>query len=72
MSHQGTNYREYGASQMEKRIATQQATKHVVVSGDPIQGIEVVGPFDDREDAIKYAETNMRGESWWTTEMTAP
>lgn len=44
----------------------------VVVYGDVMNGIDILGPFCDFEEAIYYAEENIKDESWWTTELKNP
>ena len=44
----------------------------VVVYGDVMNGIDILGPFSDFEEAINYAEINIKHESWWTTELKNP
>lgn len=42
----------------------------VVITGNPIDGFAVHGPFEDEESA---AEWGVRGEHcWWVTTMEAP
>ena len=36
----------------------------IVVSGNPIGGIEFHGPFDSADDANEYAAEELKGE-WW-------
>ena len=46
--------------------------KHILVFGDPVDGLGFIGPFDDCDEAIKYAEENFKLESWWTSELESP
>jgi len=38
---------------------------HVVVIGSPFDGQRIVGPFATGEEAIEWAEQNIRNEDWW-------
>ena len=38
---------------------------HVVVTGNPIDGLFFYGPFTLYEDAARFAETECNGEQWW-------
>lgn len=42
----------------------------ILVVGDPIDGITLVGPFDDDDDhsdVALYAETHHKDDTWWIT-----
>lgn len=39
--------------------------QYVLVTGDPIDGLSFHGPFDDSEEAMKYAETHHGDEMCW-------
>lgn len=45
---------------------------HVVVYGNPVNGFTFVGPFHDRDDAVKYAENEPYNDNWWIAELDAP
>lgn len=45
--------------------------KHILVIGDPIEGLEFIGPFDTAEDAIDYADGE-RMVSWLIGDVTEP
>lgn len=45
--------------------------KFVIVSGNPIEGFQLEGPFDDREQAIEYADRQIGGD-WWIAPLTPP
>lgn len=45
---------------------------YVVVFGNPLDGLEIVGPFQDADDALHYADCNLSGETWWTYQLSAP
>lgn len=46
--------------------------KWIIVVGDPIDGINIVGPFDDFEFAKNYATMFYRHETWWITKLIQP
>lgn len=37
--------------------------QHVVVIGNPFDGMSIHGPFDTVDDAVAYGEES--GEDWW-------
>lgn len=43
----------------------------IIVYGDPVDGFNFVGPFDDRDEAVRYAEFDV-GTDWWIAELDAP
>lgn len=49
-------------------------TGHVVLVGDPVDGIFIYGPFMCPEDAIDWAEHDRcsKTETWWVTEIHEP
>lgn len=44
----------------------------LIVEGDPCGGFNYYGPFDDRIEAINYADANLDGHDWWVTFMELP
>lgn len=44
----------------------------VIVYGSPFDGMQVVGPFEDYEDATSFAEENIGGLDWWAVELGDP
>jgi hypothetical protein len=44
--------------------------RYVVVSGNPIDGLSIMGPFASRDTAIGWAEDI--DADWWVTELTTP
>ena len=44
----------------------------VVVSGDLADDFNIVGPFENFQNAIEYAESNIKNEDWWTTNLKDP
>jgi hypothetical protein len=45
---------------------------HVVVYGNPIDGVFIVGPFKTGEDAMRYGETEHDAQNWWIAPLHAP
>lgn len=39
--------------------------KYIVVAGNPRDGLFFHGPFDKAEDALEYAENELRKFDWW-------
>jgi hypothetical protein len=46
--------------------------QYIVILGDPVSGIEVIGPFTSRVRGDEWAEINHPNDTWWTTEMERP
>ena len=44
----------------------------VIISGDPISGVDVIGPFENFDIAIEYASDKLNDIPWWTTEVKDP
>ena len=45
---------------------------HIIVHGNPIDGINIVGPFATHEDACTHAEDRMNEPEWWIVPLEAP
>jgi hypothetical protein len=46
--------------------------KYVIILGNPVDGIVIFGPFDGPLEAVNWAEMQMRGNTWWVTELKEP
>lgn len=46
--------------------------KHCVITGNPVDGLFVIGPFDSYDDAIDWACAEQEGQDWWVTDMRDP
>jgi hypothetical protein len=46
-------------------------TKHIVITGNPVDGFNHFGPFDGPEDASAWAEVQRFDWEYWVTELTA-
>lgn len=47
--------------------------KYIFVYGNPIDGFRFVGPFDDRDEAVEYGESEPPGSAdWWIAELDKP
>ena len=46
--------------------------EYVLVIGNPVDGVRIVGPFPDPEDVDEYAETHERNEEWWMVTLELP
>jgi hypothetical protein len=42
----------------------------IVVTGNPVDGFAMHGPFHDTEQATEWAESSLRGD-WWLADLTA-
>ena len=42
---------------------------YVILCGNPVDGIQVHGPFPSSDEAHEWAECGLKGESWWVTEL---
>ena len=46
---------------------------YIVIYGDPVDGFTFVGPFDDRDEAVRYAEFDgEQGRDWRIAELVQP
>lgn len=45
-------------------------SKHIVITGNPVDGFDYHGPFDEHGDATEFA--GRLGVDWWIAELTAP
>lgn len=43
----------------------------VVVFGNPVDGIQVIGPFDTGEDATRWADLVFNDGDWWVVPLEA-
>ena len=44
----------------------------ILIYGNPVDGHRYVGPFDEREDAVRYMETEPLSENIWLAELDPP
>ena len=44
----------------------------VILVGNPIDGMEIVGPFTDGDEANEYADFFMDGYDWWVVGLKEP
>lgn len=44
----------------------------VVVVGNPFDGIRLIGPFEDGNDANEWADENCDTEDWWVVNIIDP
>lgn len=44
----------------------------LIVTGNPADGMEFLGPFDDSEQANDYADTYLSERDWWIVPLTYP
>jgi len=43
--------------------------QYVIMYGDPVNGLHIMGTFWYAEDAITHAEEFLNGETWWVVEL---
>lgn len=41
---------------------------YIICTGNPCEGFNYIGPFEDHDDAVRQAE-NVGYESWWIIEL---
>jgi hypothetical protein len=46
--------------------------KWIVITGNPVDGLHHVGPFNDHEAATEYAENFCRADDWWIAKLDTP
>ncbi len=44
---------------------------HIILVGNPVDGVTALGPFDTGDDALCYAEDYLRDEDFWVTPLRA-
>lgn len=44
----------------------------ILVIGNPVDGIIFIGPFDDGEEAVEYAEVHHKNDEWWMAPIDTP
>lgn len=42
---------------------------YIIVFGNPVDGIDFVGTFNDHDEATGHAETFLRNEEWWIAKL---
>ena len=45
---------------------------HILALGDPMEGFNYIGPFNNSEEAIKYGDAEYSEYAWWVIELTPP
>jgi hypothetical protein len=50
---------------IETKVNVDQEKVHALVVGDPFEGLQVLGPFNDPGVAQQIAETTYRDQTWW-------
>lgn len=46
--------------------------EYVVVSGNPFDGLTIYGSFSCVEEAIEWADLDLRDEPWWIVKVQSP
>lgn len=44
----------------------------VLMVGNPIDGVRIIGPFDSAEEACEEGDRNHSKDTWWGYELEAP
>lgn len=44
---------------------------HVIITGNPVEGFTIIGPFTTADDAILWAMNQKWEENWWLAPLTA-
>jgi hypothetical protein len=44
---------------------------HIIVRGDPINGLSFIGPFKTGDDAMNWADVNLHDTDWWIAPLMA-
>jgi hypothetical protein len=44
---------------------------HVVLVGNPVDGLTIYGPFTTGEDANDWADSNVKNEDWWAAPLAS-
>jgi len=44
----------------------------IVILGNPVDGFSFIGPFEDRDAAIEYAQVTLGSTDWTVTTISAP
>lgn len=50
----------------------QTLNKWIIAVGNPGEGFVFIGPFDTFEEALEYAEANLRRSAWSISELVRP
>jgi hypothetical protein len=44
---------------------------HIIVRGDPINGLSFIGPFKTGDDAMNWADAHIDDTDWWIAPLEA-
>ena len=45
---------------------------HILVTGNPVDGFQYVGPFEDQTAVMLYVDQQRDGIDWWMVELQPP
>lgn len=45
---------------------------HILMVGNPLDGVQIYGPFDDEAEALAYGERYFRNDTWWVPRLIEP
>lgn len=61
------------AKSKEQREAARRAQlPHVIATGNPFDGVKLIGPFNNYEAALTYADSNTFEWDWWVVHIEKP
>lgn len=43
---------------------------HIIITGNPVDGFEYIGPFETGAEAVDWAHSNPIKEEWWIAPLT--
>lgn len=44
----------------------------IVITGNPVSGLNFYGPFDTANEAVEYGHRNDEGGDWWVAPLVTP
>lgn len=53
-------------------MPTSDKQQAILITGNPIDGLTFVGPFDTRDEAIEFGQVNAEGGDWWIANLEPP
>lgn len=46
--------------------------QHVIVHGNPVDGLSFIGPFPTGSDAMEWGDKHLQDEDWWIAPIEPP
>jgi hypothetical protein len=44
----------------------------IIITGNPVDGFTIVGPFENRDEAFDFGNWNLKDEEWWVDLLIDP